>query len=332
MHRLSFVIPKRCLAFAVAAAFLSTVVPAAAQVGTAVPNPRVQAYPGAATLGFTGFAEVNIAESLGGVTLFSAYVPGGPVIARLPMFAPFTVNPDDLVPLNWTFGGLPPGTYYIALIYGIVNTPSIPAASWAKLVIPGACTAAPGLALPQRQSTGPVTDAIRVLLSSFGGCATSYLVEVGTTPGGTQIAAFEQTALVLAANGVPSGNYYARVRAKNQFGVGPASAVLSLAVPECSSQRPDEIDDLKATVNGNVVTLSWTPPATPPGRPITYYEIEVLSGVPAGQPRPRYLLPSTAASVSASLPSGTYSLVIHAGNACASEVGGGPDVITFTVP
>lgn len=330
MHRPTSVSFRPWLATAIVATCLAMAAPAAAQVGTAVPNPKVIAYPGAATLGFTGFAEVNTAELLGGVTLFSAYAPGGPVIARLPFFAPFNVNPDDMVPLNWSFGGLPPGTYYIALIYGIVNTPAIPAGSWVKLVIPGSCTGAPGIALPERQSTGPVTDAIRVLLSSFGGCATSYLIDVGTTPGGTEIASFEQTALVLAASNVPAGNYYTRVRAKNQFGVGPALGVLSLAVPDCSSLEPDQITDLKATVAGNVVTLTWTPPASPAGRPITYYEVELLSGAPVGQPRPRYLLPSTASTVSAPLPSGSYTISMWAGNACAASPGFAP--ITFTIP
>lgn len=331
MHRRPNVPSWPRLTIAVLAACLLAAAPARAQVGSAVPNPRVDAYPGAATIGFSGFAEVNTAEALGGVTLFSAYAPGGPVIARLPMFAPFAINPDDMVPLNWTFGGLPAGTYYIALIYGIVNTPAIPAASWTKLVIPGGCTGAPGLAMPERQSTGPATNAIRVLLSSWGGCASSYLVDIGTTPGGTDIASFEQTALVLQATGVPAGAYYARMRAKNQFGVGPASEVVSLTVPACA-QAPDEVDDLKAVVVGNVVTLSWTAPAAPAGRPVTYYELELVSGVPPGQPRPRYLLPTTATSVSAALPPGTYSLLIHAGNACASEVGGGPGVVTFTIP
>lgn len=331
MHRPTSVSSRPWLATAVVATCLALAAPAAAQVGTAVPNPKVIAYPGAVTLGFSGFAEVNTAELLGGVTLFSAYAPSGPIIARLPFFAPFDINPDDMVPLNWTFGGLPPGTYYVALIYGIVATPAIPAGNWVKLVIPGACTSAPGIAMPVRQATGVAANEIRVLLSSFGGCASSYLIDVGTTPGGTQIASFEQTALVLAASNVPTGSYYARVRAKNQFGVGPASPVLSLTVPDCSAQVPGEIDDLKATVSGNVVTLSWTPPSTPPGRPITYYELELITGAPAG-PRPRYLLPSTASSVSAPLPSGTYSLLIYAGNACGFELGGGPGVVTFTVP
>lgn len=326
MSRLKSASFWRHLPLVLIAACLLVARPAAAQVGTAVPNPLVKGYPGAANLGFTGFAEVAVAESVGGVTLFSAYAPSGPPIARLPFFAPFNVNPDDMVPLNWSFGGLPAGTYYIALVYGIVNTPTIAASSWVKLVIPGGCSGGPGVAIPERQSTGPVTDAIRVLLGSFGGCATSYLVDIGTTPGGTEIASFEQTALVLSASGVPAGTYYARVRSKNQAGVGPALGVLSLTVPDCSTEEPDQITDLKATVVGNVVTLSWTPPATPPGRPITYYEVEVGTG----QLLPRYLLPTTASKVTATLPSGTYTVSMYAGNACGFAPGFGP--LTFTVP
>lgn len=58
-------------------------------------------------------------------------------------------------------------------------------------------------------------------MPAFGGCAGGFLVEAGSTPGASNIASFEQGGVLRDGTGVPAGNYYFRVRAKNQFGIGP---------------------------------------------------------------------------------------------------------------
>lgn len=304
--------------------------PASAQIGTAITPITVASDPG----GFVYIAfgsssnQWKNAELLGGVTVFAADAPNGTLLARLPLLPPFQSD-DFSTPPGWTFTGVPAGTYYIAMVNGIVGTPSIPANAWARLDVTGSCAGVPGMALLNRDlNAGP--SAVRVTMTAFGSCARSFLIEAGTSPGAANIASFEQGAAFLDATGVPAGSYYLRVRAKNPAGVGAYSAVLPLPVPACPAEIPDEVDDLTATVVGNTVTLSWTPPATPPGRPVTYYELAVLSAAPPGSPAPRYLLPGSMTSISAALPSGTYQVLMYAGNSCGSESGSG--VVTFTVP
>lgn len=322
----------RCLPFLVAVLFAAAapVAPARAQVGTAVSPMTAQSEPGG--LVFIGFGrdprQWSTAEALGGITLFAADAPNGAVTARLPIQPPF-LSDDMLTPPGWTFSGVPAGTYYLALVYGIVGSPTIPATAWTRLDVTGSCTAAPGVALLTRDMNAGPTG-VRVRMSAFGSCARSFLVDAGTSPGAANIASFEQTAALLDTSGVPPGSYYLRVRAKNQAGVGPASAVLPLPVPACPTELPDEVDDLTATVVGHTVTLTWTPPATPAGRPVTYYEFAVVNAAPPGTPPARYLVPGSLSTVSATLASGTYQVLIYAGNACGAESGSG--LVTFTVP
>lgn len=322
----------RPLPLAVGALFaaLVTATTAAAQVGTAITPITVQSEVG----GFVYIAfgpssnQWTTAESLGGVTLFAAASPNGALLARLPILPPF---PSDelLTSPGWTFTGVPSGTFYLAMVYGIVGAPNIPASAWTRLDVVNSCTSPPGIGMLTRDmSVGP--NSLRVRMTAFGGCARSFLVEAGTSPGAANVASFEQTSVLLDASGVPSGTYYLRIRAKNERGVGAYSPVLPLAVPACPTELPDEVDDLTATVSGQTVTLSWTPPVTPPGRPITYYEFEVVNAGPPGTPRPRALLPGASSTISATLPSGTYQVLIYAGNACGAESGSG--IVTFTVP
>ncbi len=321
----------RRLATATAACLL-TAASAAAQVGTAATPLTIQAGPAFASIGLSGSNQVNAATSAGGVTLFSAYAPNGPLLARLPLPPPH-IDPDSVTPDPWIFGGVPPGTYYVALVYGIVNAPAIPATAWTQLVVPGACTGAPGVGLVERRSINAEPNTVRLFLSTFGGCATSYLVEAGTSPGAANVASLETPDFVLSAAGVPAGSYYVRVRGRNQFGIGPYSQVLPVSVPDCTSEWTQQSSNVNATIVGHQVTLTWTPtaPSLPPerGGPFTFYELALLSGRPPGAPLQPFLIPITTTSVSASLPSGTYDVVLITGNACTSEVVGG---VTFTVP
>lgn len=330
MHPIRSHISWRRLVAVFAAACLLTAAPADAQVvGTAIRPLTVQADIGFAYIGFGPDPnQWTSAEALGGVTLFASTAPNGPVLVRLPFLPPFESD-ELLTPPGWGFPGVPPGTYYVALIYGIVNTIDIPAEYWTQLVVPGTCTTVPGIGLANRDLAGVTPDTVRVFLSAFGGCATSYLVEAGTSPGATNVASFEQPGVLVNAGGVPSGDYYLRVRGRNQFGVGPISAVLPVSVPACPSEKPGEVDAITATVLGHDVTLNWTPAAAPPGRPITYYEFALLDVAPSGTPPLRYLVPGAATSLSTTLPSATYRVLIYSGNACGSESGA---IVSFKVP
>ncbi len=71
--------------------------------------------------------------SAGGVTLFAAASPNGAILARVPYFPPFIPDPDELnYTYGWTYFGVPPGTYYVAVILGVVATPNIAASDWTR--------------------------------------------------------------------------------------------------------------------------------------------------------------------------------------------------------
>jgi hypothetical protein len=61
--------------------------------------------------------------------------------------------------------------------------------------------------------------------------ATAFVVEVGSNPGGVDLASFTVSAPTLMAERVPPGRYYVRVRAANHTGVGAASPEIVVDAP-----------------------------------------------------------------------------------------------------
>ncbi len=316
-----------------AAALIASVLTAAeagAQIGTAFTPLAIRTSPNAALIQiYTGQNTLDQMNNAGGVTVFAAASPNGAILARLPYFPPFVPDPGEL---NYTYGwgyfGVPPGTYYVAVILGVVDTPTIAASDWTAMVVPGACSGPPGIGLANREASGTGPNDVRLRLGSWGGCASSFLVEVGTSPGSANLGTFTQAAHFLTASAVPAGNYYVRVRGQNQFGLGPHSAVLPLSVPACTTiEERDE--QLAATVNGNQVTLNWTPGPQPPGGLATFYEVALFAPSVPLEAWSRVLLPAPATSISASVPSGPYTVALVAGNSCGTWLAG---VTAFTVP
>lgn len=318
------------LAAAALVACVLSAADASAQIGTAFKPLAIQAFPNIADIRiYLGRDTIDEMTSAGGVTLFAAASPNGPILARVPYFPPFIRDPNELnYTYGWTYFGVPPGTYYVAVILGVVATPNIPAGDWTAMVVPGGCSGPPGTGLVTREVTGAGPNDVRLRPASWGGCASSFLLEAGTTPGSANAGTFSLPGGVLAASGVPAGSYYVRVRGQNQYGLGPYSAVLPVSVPPCTTIEQDDYQ-LTATVNGSQVSLNWTPGAPPPGGPATFYEIATAAPSVPSEAWARVLLPAPATSVSASVPAGHYSVILMAGNPCGTWLAGTAD---FTVP
>jgi hypothetical protein len=318
------------LAAATLVASLLTAAEAGAQVGTAFKPLAIQTSPNAALIQiYTGQNTIHQMDSAGGVTVFAAASPNGTILARLPYFAPFVQDPNEVnSTYGWGYFGVPPGTYYVAVILGVVATPNIAASDWTAVVVPGGCTTPPGIGLANREASGNVGNDVRLRLASWGGCASNFLVEVGTSPGSANVGTFSFPSGVLSASAVPAGNYYVRVRGQNQFGLGPHSAVLPVSVPACTTI--DQTDyQLTASVSGTQATLNWTPGPPPPGGAPTFYEIAIFAPSVPLEAWPRVLLPASATSISASVPPGPYTVALVAGNGCGTWLAG---LRTFTVP
>ena len=301
-----------------------------AQIGTAFTPLAILTVPNIADIRiYLGQNTIEQMTSAGGVTLFAAASPNGAILARVPYFPPFIPDRDELIETyGWTYFGVPPGTYYVTVILGVVAAPNIPASAWTPVVVPGGCTSAPGNGLVTREATGTGPTDVRLRLATWGGCASTFLVDVGTTPGSANVGTFGLGGGVLAASAVPAGNYYVRVRGQNQFGIGPYSGVLPLSVPSCATEA-FTFYPVTAVVNGNQVTLHWTPAPSPLGGPPTFYEIAIEAPSIPTEALSRVLLPTPVTSFSANVPSGTYSIMLIAGNKCGAWRAG---ATTFTVP
>ena len=131
---------------------------------------------------------------------------------------------------SYVAGGVGAGLYYLRV--RAANSAGISAASnEATLVVASACTAAPGA--PGGLSAANAGGGTVVLSwSAASGNPTSYILEAGSTPGSSNLATSDlgSNATRYTATGVGRGNYFVRIRARNNCGTGPASNEAALSV------------------------------------------------------------------------------------------------------
>ena len=275
--------------------------------------------------------DYTTAEADNGATLFASGSPGGALLARVPLLPPYQYNAEAGLSPIYNFNGVPPGTYYLVLVSGVVGAPAVPNSAWRQVVVSGGCPAAvPGIGSVVRD-TGAAPGTLGLFLASGDGCGTSYELQAGTAPGAGNIGTFTGLLQALTVPTPPPGVYYVRARGRNAFGAGEWSDVLPISVPNCvealGQRPPDGPFLLKASVVGNNVTLTWTQSAGGPSQ--IFQELLLFHQRVGAQPVPTILLPGNISSVSAAVPSGVYSVGILGGNACGkSDI----DNIQFTVP
>jgi hypothetical protein len=275
----------------------------------------------------------HIAYALGGASILASASPGGPLLASLPLPAgtlsaeqQAAYCPIAIIP------GAPPGTYWVLLVYGLTNQTSAPASAWRQITIGGqACTSAPNV--PVFISSAPVVGSTLTLgfTAAAQGCPIDRLdLEVGTTPGGTQIGVFPLPGLNTFFPNVPSGTYYTRARAVNAYGTSHPSTEIPLTIPgPCAANNlPPTPINPAVTVNGSQVSIAWT---LSPATGATFHQLTLID--PAGFTVMDNLLLPAATSVSApGVPPGNYRVRISAGNACGMKAMVPLSHIDFTVP
>jgi hypothetical protein len=269
----------------------------------------------------------DTARGLGGTTLFGALAPGGPPLGFLQQPAPPPIGDDPYCP-SFVITVPPPGTYWLAMVYGLTTTISAPPGAWKQVVIGATCVGVPNppLLLPGQPAISGTS--VSVGFGGSPGCPpSSFLLEIGSVPGASDLGVVP-LAGVAAAGSVPPGSYYVRARARNAAGTSKPSVEVPLHVPgPCVSGLPQGPINPAATVQGNIVTLSWT---QTPGLPNpTFYQIR-LKNPSTGQVLDNILLPPTL-SVTGPVPSGSYRLQVISGNACGTTAQVTNDVF-FTVP
>lgn len=321
----------RALTLAVALAWgllPASVRPAAAQaVGDAVPF-VVTSGTGVvivATAGCDGYA----AQALGGITLFGSLSPSGAYVGVLPQRAGLNGEGQPECPL-FIIPGVPPGTYWVTVVYGFVSTENVAVSAWKSVTVAGACTRAPSPPVLLPGQPVVIGNTVSVAFGSPPDCgANEMVIEVGTTPFVNDIGPFTVGSLAVAIDNVPPGTYYLRARSRNPYGTSNRSTVVPVAVPNgCSGALPQAPLNPAATVNGNVVTLSWS---QSPGlvSPATFYVISIKN--PSSGLTVDNLVIAPTTSISAPLPAGSYRIGLASGNACGTSSPITGDLI-FTVP
>src|SRR5207244_11994079 len=109
--------------------------------------------------------------------------------------------------------------------------------------------------------------------SNGGSPITNYKIYRGTTSGGETLIATIGNQLSYSDGGLTNGvTYYYQVSAVNNAGEGPKSNEAS-ATPTAPATPPGAPQGLVTTAGHATVTLTWSPPSSNGGSPITNYRI-----------------------------------------------------------
>lgn len=139
--------------------------------------------------------------------------------------------------------------------------------------------------------------------------ALSYLVSVGTFPGGSNLVSALPVGAASSVGGqLAPGVYFVRVQAANLMGVGPASDDVAFRVG--AGAAPGSPLGLSVSWSGVTARLTWNPPA---GDPPTSYLIE--AGTAPGLSDAGAVNVGSATNFSVDLPSGAYFVRVRAMNA-----------------
>jgi hypothetical protein len=160
----------------------------------------------------------------------------------------------------------------------------------------------------------------------LSGAVTSYALEAGRSAGDSSVASFDTgtNATSLFAAFVPPGTYFIRVKARNSLGEGPASNEVVIQVGASCGVAPQAPRNTVATVVGRTVTLTW---AAPPG-PLVEYVVQA-GAAPGASNLANFSTGTSATSLIASAPPGTYFVRIRARNACGTSEASNEIVITI---
>jgi hypothetical protein len=181
---------------------------------------------------------------------------------------------------------------------------------------PGPNPGAPGAPLAPNGLSGSASGANLSLTwrNPASGGATSLVLDV---TGGLNLSVPLPLTEAFNYTGVPPGTYTFTLRAVGAQGISPSSNPVTLSFGSCSAV-PQMPMALTASRNGNLVTVSWQPPASGPAA--TSYVLNVRGGFDGS-------FQTTERAMQGTVGAGTYALSVTAVNPC----GAGPATATQTV-
>ena len=190
--------------------------------------------------------------------------------------------------------------YFMDFGYSASNTGRV-------FVIEAAGASAPGVPTNLAANVSGSTVTISWNASASGGAATGYRLEAGTAPGLADITTFQTTATGIAVPGVPTGQYFVRVRSTNAVGTSAATSDLTINV---GCTPPVAPATFTASASNRTVSLNWT---LAPGSTRTIIEAGYAPGataltIPVSAPTAGVAFPG--------VPPGTYYVRTRGVNAC----------------
>lgn len=218
-------------------------------------------------------------------------------------------------------GLVPAGTYFVRVRSVNASGTSGPSNQvQVTVTTAAACTTAPPT---PTLFTGQTGGLLAALSWQPAAAATSYVLDVGLTPGGlfTSGALGNVTSFQTVA---PAGTYYTRVRAVNTCGSSPASTELPLTLA-CSATAVVP-SNLAVTKAGGAATFSW-------GAPLGATSYLMAVGTTPGASNVGVVDIGAATTLAVSLagvPAGTYYVRIGAQSACG--IGAPSNEVALTVP
>lgn len=250
---------------------------------------------------------------LGYSVRISSHPAGGGILIGSPAGTSFTVP----------FSGATPGLYYFLVSARNAFGEGLPASD----------SVAIGQGAPPLPPTGLLADVVGDTLSLYWNPSfstvppvTSSTLHVGSTPGASDLLRIplggDVNGFTASIAGVTPGFYYFRVTATNLFGEGPPSNEVGLALGGYCAPPPAPA--LTGSSSGGTVTLMWT---TPPGGPVTGYELLVAQGQGPFQP---FATVGPINVISGAATPGTYRVRVVALAACGR--GAESNTVTVTVP
>jgi Tol biopolymer transport system component len=203
----------------------------------------------------------------------------------------------------------PNGVYYVR-VRGRTAAGTGPPSNEVVVRVGVGCAAPPGVPGVLTAAVAGVT--VTLTWGAAGGAPVSYVVEVGSAPGLSNLGTLDTGGLATQLTApAAAGTYYVRVRARNRCGTGAASNEVIVAVGGACTAPPGPPGSLSATVAGRTVTLRWTA-AT--GQPFSY--IVEAGSMPGATDLAIVETGQAQTQLVAAAPPGRYFVRLRARNAC----------------
>jgi predicted phage tail protein len=182
-------------------------------------------------------------------------------------------------------------------------------------VVVGSPTQPPGAPTGLTASVAGSSVTLAWNAPATGGPVTTYIIQAGSSPGGSNLANFGtgSTATSFFATGVGAGSYFVRVNASNAGGTSaPSNEVLLLVGSGCAA--PGAPSSLVASIDGSTVTLMWAA-----GAGASSYRLQVGSSSGRTDLLDTDLASPATTLTAVNVAAGTYFVRVRSTNACTQS-------------